>query len=99
MARLYTRRKGGVIWADYTDPSGRRHRFSTRVRDREAAKKLVAIRERRDAEQAAAGLASDAAGRTVEDLTWYLAVECNTNTSGKPISDGTRKMYREKGGH
>jgi len=96
---LYRRKKGGSWWADYTDPYGQRHRFSTRLTDRKAAEIVLAQRERDDAAQAAAGLAADATGRTIEDLTWYLAVEAHTNTSGKPISDGTRKMYREKGGH
>ncbi len=96
---LYQRKKGGVWWADYTDPWGQRHRFSTRVTDKKAAATILAQRERDDATQAAAGLASDATGRTIEDVTWYVAVEAHTNTSGKPISDGTRRMYVEKGGH
>jgi len=74
--------------ADYTDPSGVRHRFSTRATDKKAAATILAQRERDAAAQAAAGLASDAAGRTIEDLTWYLAVEAHTNTSGKQISAG-----------
>jgi integrase len=98
-SHLYRRKAGGIWWADYTDPAGIRQRFSTRVTDKKAAATILAQRERDDAAQAAAGLASDATGRTVEDLTWHLAVEAHTNTSGKPISAGTRKMYREKGGH
>jgi integrase len=99
MGRLYRRRKNGPWYADYEDPNGVRWRFSTRVTDKKVAATILAQRERDDAAQAAAGLASDATGRTIEDLTWHLAVEAHTNTSGKPISAGTRKMYREKGGH
>lgn len=98
-SHLYRRKAGGIWWADYTDPAGIRQRFSTRVTDKKAAATILAQRERDAAAQAAAGLASDATGRTIEDLTWHLAVEAHTNTSGKPISAGTRKMYREKGGH
>ena len=96
---LYRRKKGGVWYADYTDPTGIRHRFSTRVTDRQAAAKVLAQRELVDATQAAAGLSSDSANKTIEDVTYYLAVECHTNIAGRPISDGTRNMYREKGGH
>ena len=96
---IYRRKPGGPWWIDFTDHSGTRHRFSTRVNDKKAAGAILTYRERDDAAQAAAGLAPDATGRTIEDLTWHLAVEAHTNTSGKPISDGTRQMYREKGGH
>jgi hypothetical protein len=78
-SHLYRRKAGGIWWADYTDPAGIRQRFSTRVTDKKAAATILAQRERDDAAQAAAGLASDATGRTVEDLTWHLAVEAHTN--------------------
>jgi integrase len=98
-SHLFQRKTGGVWHAEYTDPSGERRRFSTRVTDKKAAAAILAKRERDDATQAAAGLAPDATGRTIEDVTWYLAVEAHTNISGRNITDGTRKMYREKGGH
>ena len=89
-----------LTWhAWYVDAAGHRVRFSTGCTDKQAAAKVLAERERADAAQAAAGLAADSAGLTIEDLTYHLAVEAHTSTSGRPISAGTRKMYREKGGH
>ena len=43
--------------------------------------------------------AANATGKTVEDATYYLAVEAHTSAPGKPIKDETRTMYRQKGGH
>ena len=101
MARnhLYRRKKGGVWYADYTNPAGIRIRFSTRCTDEKAARQVLARRERLDIAQAAAGLSSDSAGKTIEDVTYYLAVECHTSLKGEPIPEGTRAMYTDKGGH
>ena len=98
-SHLYQRVPGGIWQAWYTDHTGERVRFSTRCTDKAAAAKVLAEAERKHAEQVAAGLGADAAGKTVEDATYHLAVEAHTNTRGKPINEETRTMYRQKGGH
>ncbi len=98
-SHLYRRTPGGVWWGWYTDRTGARVRFSTKCTDKEAAAKALSEAERNEVKQAAAGLGSDATGKTVENLMYFLAVESHTNTRGKPIAEGTRAMYRQKGGH
>jgi integrase len=98
-SHLYQRTPGGVWYAWYIDSTGERIRFSTRCTDKTAAAKVLAEAERNDAAQAAAGLGSDAAGKTLEDVTYHLAVDAHTSARGKPIKETTRTMYRQKGGH
>ena len=98
-SHLYQRVPGGIWHAWYTDSTGERVRFSTRCTDKAAAAKVLAETERKHAEQVAAGLGADAAGKTVEHATYHLAVEAHTNARGKPINEETRTMYRQKGGH
>jgi integrase len=98
-SHLYQRAPGGVWQAWYTDSTGERVRFSTRCTDKAAAAKVLAEAERKHTEQVAAGLGADAAGKTVEDATYHLAVEAHTNARGKPIKGETRSMYRQKSGH
>jgi molybdopterin molybdotransferase len=72
--------------------TGERIRFSTRCTDKAAAAKVLAEAERIFDEQVAAGLGADAAGKTVEDATYYLADEAHTNARGKPVPSVVRRV-------
>ena len=90
-----------LTWhAYFTDGAGNRVRFSTGCTDKQAAAKVLAERERAAATAAAAGLAQDAATKSVDDVLRNLVERVHTSRGrGKLLADGTRTMYRQKWGH
>jgi integrase len=94
---LYQR--SGIWWAWFWDRNGQRVRFSTKCVDRGAAREVLRHREQLEASQAAAGLSADSTGLTVGNALYHLAEEAQSSSTGRPISDVTRSMYRTKGGH
>ncbi len=92
-------RPGSDAWYYDFRLDGKRYRGSTGETDQKLAnKKLVEIENSIKA-TAALGLAPDAAGRNVEDITYNLAVIAKVNILGEPIREATRGYYATKGGH
>lgn len=86
MGRLYTRRKGGIIYGDYTTPEGKRVQRSLKTRDRVVAKERL-----RQAELAATPQARGRKQRLSEAIDYMIVATCQDKAAG------TREMYEQKG--
>jgi integrase len=90
--RLYRREVGGVWYAVFYDGKGRRHRRSTKCRDRRAAEAAL-----RRFERAAQGAAYRAADSSAYSVTQALDDFLDVGTVG--LADGSVEMYEQKASH